>query len=259
MIACYAAGGGLGHLTRLRAFLHTLAVDDEVVVLSDSPFAADPRVSSGWTVRPASTRLAALAPDELVVDAFPAGLKGELARPPSGIRVTHLARLLRWDAYLPLLPADPPRFDRTFVLEPLDPAHEAHLRAVSAEIAPLALTDPPAEALGVRGWLVVHSGPDDETLELLAYARDMAAMEGADPPLTLVSPHRPDGLPAGVVHLDAYPAGPPGPGVERIVTAAGFNAVRQYAPWRDRHRVLPFPRTLDDQFARAARVRSTSR
>ncbi|GAA0233700.1 hypothetical protein GCM10009527_032710 [Actinomadura nitritigenes] len=259
MIACYAAGGGLGHLTRLRAFLHTLAVDDEVVVLSDSPFAADPRVSSGWTVRPASTGLAALAPDELVVDAFPAGLRGELTRPPSGIRVTHLARLLRWDAYLPLLPGDPPRFDRTFLLEPVGPAHEAHLRAVSAEVMPLALTDPPSEPLDVRGWLVVHSGPDAETLELLAYARDMAAMEGEDPPLTLVSPHRPDGLPSGVVHLDAYPAGPPGPGVERIVTAAGFNAVRQYAPWRDRHRMLPFPRTLDDQFARAARVRSTSR
>ncbi|QKG22480.1 hypothetical protein [Actinomadura verrucosospora] len=259
MIACYAAGGGLGHLTRLRAFLHTMAVDDEVVVLSDSPFAGDPRVSSGWTVRPASTGLAALAPDELIVDAFPAGLKGELTRIPAGIRVTHLARLLRWDAYLPLLPADPPRFDRTFVLEPLDTAHEAHLRAVSAEVAPLALTDPPSERLDVDGWLVVHSGPDAETLELLAYARDMVAMEGANPPLTLVSPHRPDGLPAEVVHLDAYPAGRPGPGVGRIVTAAGFNAVRQYAPWRERHRMLPFPRTLDDQFARAARVRSTSR
>ncbi|MDL4820392.1 hypothetical protein [Actinomadura opuntiae] len=255
MIACYARGGGLGHLTRLRAFLHTLAVDDEVVVLSDSPFAADPRVSSGWTVRPASTGLAALAPDELVVDAFPAGLEGELTQLPSGIRVTQLARLLRWDAYRPLLPARPPRFDRTFVLEPLHTAHETYLRAVSGEIAPLALADPPSEPLDVHGWIIVHSGPEAETLELLAYAQDMAAMEGADPPLTLVSPHRPDGLPAGVAHLDIYPACPPGPGVERIVTAAGFNAVRQFAPWRDRHRMLPFPRSLDDQFARAARAR----
>ncbi|MFB4296385.1 hypothetical protein [Actinomadura sp. NTSP31] len=255
MIACYARGGGLGHLTRLRSFLHTMAVDDEVVVLSDSPFAADPRVSSGWTVLDASTGLAALAPDELVVDAFPAGLKGELTRIPSGIRVTHLARLLRWDAYRPLLPEHPPHFDRTFVLEPLEPAHEAHLRAVSDEVAPLALADPPSEPLDVHGWAVVHSGPDAETLELLAYAQDMAAMEGANPPLTLVSPHRPDGLPPGVAHLDAYPACPPGPGVERIVTAAGFNAVRQFAPWRDRHRILPFPRSLDDQFARAARAR----
>jgi hypothetical protein len=256
LIACYAAGGGLGHLTRLRAYLHTLAVDDEVVVLSDSPYAADPRVSSGWTVRPVSTGLAALAPDELVVDAFPAGLKGELTRLPSGIRVTHLARLLRWDAYRPLLPSDPPRFDRTYVLEPLDPAHEAHLRAVSDVVAPLVLDDPPSAPLDVDGWVIVHSGPDAETLELLAYARDMAAMEGADPPLTLVSPHRPDGLPDGVAHLDVYPAGPPGPGVERIVTAAGFNSVRQFAPWRDRHRMLPFPRSLDDQFARAARARA---
>ncbi|GAA2132290.1 hypothetical protein [Actinomadura napierensis] len=259
MIACYARGGGLGHLTRLRSFLHTLAVDDEVVVLSDSPFAADPRVSSGWTVRPASADLAALAPDELVVDAFPAGLKGELTRIPSGIRVTHLARLLRWDAYRLLLPGDAPRFDRTFLLEPLDPAHEAHLRAVSDEVATLTLADPPCEPLDVHGWVIVHSGPDAETLELLAYARDMAAMEGASPPLTLISPRRPDGLPPGVAHLDAYPACPPGPGVERVVTAGGFNAVRQFAPWQDRHRILPFPRTLDDQYTRATRARAPAR
>ncbi|MFD0691808.1 hypothetical protein [Actinomadura fibrosa] len=262
MILCYARGDGLGHLTRLRAVLHTLGRDGEVAVVTGSPFAADPRVADGWLVRDDLSRaLAELEPDELIVDAFPAGLKGELgALPavPSGTRVTHLARLLRWDAYRPLLSAVRPRFDRTFVLEPLDPAHEAYLRAVSDEVAPLALTDPPSEPLDAEGWIIVHGGPDAEIRELVAYAADMAAAERARPPMTLVAPRRPDGLPAGIAHLDAYPACPPGSRVERIVTAAGFNSVRQYGPWRDLHRMLPFPRSLDDQFARARRARSAA-
>jgi hypothetical protein len=270
VIACYAYGDGLGHLTRVRAALHTLGLGGvPVTVLTGSSFAGDPRVTGGWTVLRApagdglagwiAAALADLAPDELVVDAFPAGLKGELTAKavPSGTRVTHLARLLRWDAYRPLLPADPPHFDRSYVLEPLAPEHDAYLRSVSREITPLELVEPVETAAmsGPGAWLVVHSGPDAEILELVAYARELAAFEGRSPPLTLVSPRRPAALPAEIAHLDVYPVWPLFPSAERIITAAGFNAVRQLAPWRERHRMLPFPRTLDDQFTRAARTR----
>lgn len=255
MIVCHASGGGLGHLTRLRSALRTLRLDGPVTVVTDSPFADDPRVTGGWRVaRPG----AELPGDvrEVIVDAFPAGLKGDLpAMPPPGARVTHLARLLRWNAYAPLLPAVPPRFDRTFVLEELSPAHDAFLRRVSDEVSPLTLIDPPSKPIDVEGWLIVHSGPDAETLELVAYARDTASAERVRPPMTLVSPVRPDGLPPEIAHLDVYPASVPGPEVGRIITAAGFNAVRQFAPWREMHRMLPFPRSLDDQFTRAARAR----
>lgn len=260
MIACYARGDGLGHLTRIRAALHTLGrAGEPVTILTGSAYAADPRVVGDWTVLPVEA-LAALTPDELIVDAFPAGLKGELtaAMIPSGARVTHLARRLRWDAYEPMLPAAPPRFDRTFVLEPLEADHLAHLERVSGEVVPLTLVDPPADGPSLDGWLIVHSGPDEEILELVDYARDTAALEGLRPAFTLIAPGRPDDLPADVAHLDIYPAWPLAEGADRIVTAAGFNAVRQFAPWRDRHRVVPFPRTLDDQFARAAAIRSTS-
>jgi hypothetical protein len=276
MIVCYANGGGLGHLTRVRAYLHTRAVRGPVTILTGSPFAADPRVTGGHPVRSAPggldradlTRwlagaLAELAPAELVVDAFPAGLTGELTASavPPGVRLVHLARLLRWDAYRPLLPADPPRFDRTWLTEPVTAAHEAYLRSVSASLVPLALAEPPAAApvSGPVGWLVVHSGPPAETAELVAYARETAAMEGLRPRFTLVSPDRPGGLPPDVVHLDAYPAWPLFAAAERIVSAAGCNVVRQAAPGADRHRTLPFPRRFDDQFARAARVRARPR
>jgi hypothetical protein len=281
MIVCYAQGGGLGHLTRIRAFLHTTlrttlhttGCGERVTILTGSPFAADARVVGGHEIVSAppgldrdgisrwiGTVLADLAPRELLIDAFPAGLYGELhcGVVPAGTRVTHLARLLRWDAYRPLLPAAPPRFDRTWAVEPLAPAHQAYLRSVSSALAPLELAEPPAEppaaaqALAPGGWLIVHTGPATEVLDLVEYARESAAAENARPRFTLVSPCRPAGLPAGVAHLDVYPAWPLFPAAERIITAAGCNAVRQLAPWRSRHRMIPFPRRFDDQFARAA-------
>jgi hypothetical protein len=272
MIVCYAHGGGLGHLTRIRAYLHTMAPDEPVTVLTGSPFAADPRVTGGHPVRSApgglgredlrrwiAAVLAELNPAELVVDAFPAGLSGELTAFPAGIRVVHLARLLRWEAYSALLPAEPPRFARTFLVEPVTAGHEAYLRSVSGAVAPLELVEPPApESAAVDGWLIVHSGPEPEIVELVEYARETAALEGVRPRLTLVSPRRPHGLPPGVAHRDVYPAWPLFPSAERIITAAGCNVVRQLARWPERHRMMPFPRRFDDQFARAARVRAST-
>lgn len=252
MIACYARGAGLGHLTRVRAALHALGRDGEPVTLvSDSPFAS--RVVPEWPVVPSLSEVDA---DEVWIDAFPAGIHGELEVPEGGFRVVHLARLLRWPVYEKLLPAVRPRIDVTYVCEPLSHAHETYLREISGEVKTLELVDPPALAdIEIDGWLIVHSGPDDEIRELVAYAADMAAAEGVRPRFTLVAPRRPDGLAVDVVHHDVYPAWPLGARAERIVTAGGFNAVRQFAPWRERHRIMPFPRRLDDQFARAARVR----
>jgi hypothetical protein len=287
VIVCYARGGGLGHLTRVRAYLHTVHPG------------APATIRTGW---PAD--LAELEPEEIVLDAFPAGLDGEVgaALVPAGVRVVHLARLLRWDAYRPLIPADPVRFDRTWLVEPVTEPHLAYLRSVSATVAPLKLCDPaagplepsaspvgplklsgspvvqpkfsapPAGPLKLSGsaamappgglaavsgdWLIVHAGPADEVMELVAYARETAALEGAAPRFVLVSPTAPPGLPADVAHLDARPAWPLFAGAARIVSAAGFNTVRQAAPYREKHRMLPFPRRYDDQFARAVAARA---
>ncbi|MCO5994100.1 hypothetical protein [Actinoallomurus rhizosphaericola] len=278
MIVCYAQGGGLGHLTRIRAYLHTRGVAGEpVTILTGSPFAGDPRVVAGHRVLSApagldrdglarwiGATLAGLRPREFVVDAFPAGLSGELSAAvvPPGTRVVHLARLLRWDAYRPLLAADPLEFAETRLVEPVGGEHRAYLEAVSSAVAPLTLADPPepepAVAVAPGGWLIVHSGPPAEVAELVAYALDVAAIEGTRPGFTLVSPSRPDVLPPGVAHHDAYPAWPLFARADRVVTAAGCNAVRQLARWPERHRMLPFPRRFDDQYARAARARAST-
>ena len=57
-------------------------------------------------------------------------------------------------------------------------------------------------------------------------------------------------------HRDVYPAEPHFAHAEHIVTGAGFNAIHETAPFRDRHTAVPFPRELDDQYARAAMIRA---
>lgn len=279
MIVCYACGHGLGHLTRIRAALHTLSPGEPATVLTTSPYAEHPAVGAGLAVRtaPAGLRsddlaawfadaVRALAPREVLIDAFPAGLHGELtgrlraavtAAAP-GVTVTHLARMVRWETYRALVPAEPMRYDRTWLVEPLAPDQMEYLASVSAAVKTLALTDPPADPsapLLPDTWLIVHSGPASEVAELVRYARDTATFEDATPDYVLITADPPADLPADVRRMDRYPAWPLFPSAARIFTAAGYNAVRQLAAHRERHRMLPFPRRFDDQFARAARAR----
>lgn len=101
---------------------------------------------------------------------------------------------------------------------------------------PLALPRGPVGAplVDEPHWLVVHSGPEHDVEHLIARAHRA-------PKLVVVSPR----------HRDVYPVAPHLPHAERIVSAAGFNVMQEAAPWRERHTFVPFPRALDDQFARA--------
>ena len=299
MIVVYADGGGLGHLTRIQSVRHTLGWTELVTVLTASTYAGDERVTAGLRIVPIPvTRddrdarrswlqrtLAELDPSLLVVDAFPAGLGGEVdATTVAGsVPRVHLARLLRWDAYRRVLPAEPVRYDRTYLLEAVHAEHHRFLRAHAEAVVPLDLVDPPSaprrgpgpapvvEDLvggprpGARGdagedddrprWLVTHTGPAAEVLELVTYARDQADAEGESPWFVVVAPARaaPPAAP-DLVHVDRYPVWPLFGSADRIVTAAGFNAMRQLAPPRDRHRFLPMPRRFDDQVERARRA-----
>jgi hypothetical protein len=257
VILYYAIGGGLGHLVRARAVLHTLGVADRAALVTASPFAADPRVVGDLPVirvpdaidgdRAALRRwlgdlVAGLRPERLVADAFPAGVLGELeAR--LGVPIDHVARLLRWPRYARRLDGPLPRIDTTFAVEPLHDDHLAALQAASERVVALSLVDPPApprdDAAGAV--LVVHSGPAREVRVLAS----LAARTGH--PVRIARPSGPD--------LDVYPASALFARAAAIVTAAGFNAMRQAAPFGDRHLCLPFPRPLDDQRARARAVR----
>ena len=105
----------------------------------------------------------------------------------------------------------------------------------------------------------MHSGPEDQTLELLDYAQDMAAAEGASPALAVVAPSLGAALPPGVAHLPVYPARNLFPLADRIISACGFNVMAETASFRAIHRFVPMTRRFDDQFARAQQMRAKVR
>jgi hypothetical protein len=207
------------------------ALDLDAVILTASPFGADPRVTGPHCALKVPRRLGHdreafrrwLAPllreaDELFVDAFPGGILGELC----GLtlpRATFIARRLRWEVYERRLDGPLPRYDRTYEVEPLGVGEPLELP--QAEIG-----EPLAEE---PHWIVVHAGPRHELDVLIDRAR---------------------GAPKLIV-ADVYPVAPHLAHAERVITGGGFNAVHENARWRERHTIVPFPRALDDQAARA--------
>src|SRR6266849_400737 len=238
----YAIGGGLGHLTRARAMLRALGLEQEAIILTESEFADDRRVSGDTpVVRWSRDAIKHLAPQRIIVDTFPAGLFGEIEAP----HVDYVARYLRWSAYQP---RNLPRFDRTFVLEPLEDDHDRFIEENSNEVIrdfefEDALPTPSAPSY----VLVIHSGPADEIDELIAYARDVCSIDNVRDPILLCAPaklHRSD-----VQCVDVYPATQLSSAARLIFTGGGFNAMREFGG-DPRHRPLPFPRRFDDQYRR---------
>ncbi|WP_431687502.1 hypothetical protein [Hahella sp. NBU794] len=284
MIFFYALGGGLGHITRAQALIHTLGFDEPVTLaMSSSWNQTEPPLSSQFhplrapreiSKDPAEVRRwlsAALAQKtyrRIIIDAFPGGLLGELCDFPfpPGAELIHCARLLHWDRYSALLHGALPRYRQGFRLEPLRDDHMKALSACCDSIDSLRLNDPPydppashsvqIDSLEPPLWLIVHAGSTEEILELAALAQDSATLEKTFPKLMLLSPQRPDELPAEIDHRCEYPATPWFAKAHRIFSACGFNTVRQLQPYRHKHRFLPFPRRFDDQFARAAALRA---
>lgn len=283
MVLYYALGGGLGHLTRARRVLTALGSSDEATLLTASRYAGDPRVTGGLPVVDVPRRLGydrvafrrwlagtlrELAPDELIVDSFPGGILGELCGcdlPPARL----LARRLRWPAYRRRLPGPLPRYEVAHVIEPLSGLYRDALASIAPRPEPLSL------APAARGPLddtrlddephiaVVHSGPDDELGELIDLAHELR--RGARTRVVVVSPHRPTAA-ARWRHVDpsarwrdVYPVAPHLHHAELIVTAAGWGAMQDTEHVRDRHRFVPFPRALDDQFARARAAEAARR
>jgi hypothetical protein len=269
VILYYAAGGGLGHLTRATAVLRRLEPGRPAALLTASPFGADERVTGGLPVVRIPAELERDLPeyrdwladvlaggvyDTLYVDSFPGGILGELCGLDlERLALRHVARRLRWSAYERRLHGALPRYERTWLVEPLEPAHAAALAACSDDVDDLDLrpaAPPPATPDPL--WLVVHSGPEHEVADLVAYADEQRRLERSPARLKVVSPVAPAELPPDAEAVDLYPAAALYPRAERIFTACGWNAMRETEPYRDRHRFVPYPRPLDDQHARAA-------
>lgn len=264
----YALGGGLGHLTRGLALARQWSRlrTEPFVLFASSPISvAEPATLLRLEDRtPPPERLrrlvrelaAALKPALFAVDAFPAGILGELPEllPELSCPTAAVVRRLQsrwveaWD-----LPQLLPRY--TTVV-----AAEAGLNFLSDRASPPILIRrreevlSRAEARGAFGAaedipliLTVTTGltPADQGLQGLSVK--IARRLGAE--LRLVSPHPPGPLPAP--YVNHFPLAEWLPAADLVIAPCGYNLFHETralgipAVW------VPQPRLYDDQFARA--------
>jgi predicted glycosyltransferase len=270
----YAIGGGLGHLTRARVFLQQMNIERETAILTSSEFADDQRVVGNIQiikVDPAlsrdKSRFLVLLKDsfdqyncqKIYLDAFPFGISGEFANFDFGqIELFYVARLLKSGCVQKFDPNDSPRFSKTFLLETLPVEHLEFIEEVSSSTEVLDLKyekhlqtqQSMVEKIVERHspfWLIVHSGNEIETLELLDYAKEIRNAEGSKHELVTISPL----IFESENRYDIYPAYELFPFAEKVFTACGFNSMKQTESFREKHLFLPFDRRYDDQFLRA--------
>lgn len=253
MTVYYAVGGGLGHQTRARRVVEALSLDGvEIVTSADLParLEGDRDGHRRWC----EDRFRG---GHVLVDAFPAGIQGELSG-IEGVHFDYVARLVQWSAYREAVPHDAPRFEATYLTEPLTPSHDEFVRASSARVLPLTLSAPtpahPKDANVAAPYaLVVHSGPAAEVEELITYAGELGSER------ILVATRCDFSLSSVVERIDTDRPFDYFEGATRIISAAGFNVMLETEQWSEKHHVLPFPRRFDDQFLRAARRRGRMR
>lgn len=272
----YAMGGGLGHLSRMRAALASVPAlstsrgeASRTWLMSASPHLeavaamlpatplCPPRAMNGQREQFRLWLMAFLDEariERIVIDAFFAGILGELSADmiKSDVEVIHLARRLRLDRYEARLSQRPPLpLSLSVRVEPLSDDHEARLRTLSAAVTTMTLVDPPSAPTGLERalvadgpfTLVVHSGDADEQATLRARAR--ATIAAGCAPERVVEAFANAGpflYPASLLWREAG----------CVVSGAGFNAVRQGLALADVHVIVPFSRALDDQAWRAS-------
>lgn len=272
-ILYYGFGGGLGHITRFMAFCHTLNIKpilmtalkdvvagkletlaEEVLLLPEN-CVSNKNNFRKWF----HEKLTNVQPERIFIDAFPGGILGELCDFPelNELKIEYISRILNLKAYKKRLNGKLPRISKIWQVEPLGDEQlvwQKTLAAVNnAEIERLDLEYPSSDAdahieLPDHCWLIVHSGSAEELLELWEYANETAMLEGAHPCFAVVGQcARPEFLPPEVPYYSVYPVTSLLEKAEKVVSAAGFNIMRQMRNMKEKHLVLPFKRALDEQ------------
>ncbi|MDW8296232.1 MAG: hypothetical protein RMJ97_05035 [Raineya sp.] len=273
MILYYAVGGGMGHLTRAKALLEHFQVPASAVkVLTASPFAQNyfpdlpilalplhlaqnPEFYQVWL----SQQFRKFQFTEIWVDSFPCGILGELlAWQEKTLRWIYLARILNWNNYKGICKIPLP-FEKVFLLEDLETEHQTFLEKNYLQKIEKLHFDYKTQAVeplfSENDWLIVHSEPESEVCELLAYAYEQAQMENKKPRFCVISPMQKldtsiayEAFTLREAHHYFSQAG-------KIFTACGFNVMKQMANFRYKHHFLPFPRRFDNQFLRAKQAK----
>ena len=279
MIVFYALGGGFGHITRAVSVIRSLGLLDKVILIVSGSNDSDlPKLSSQFiykkildkNITPLDlsnflvTQIEFYNPTYIFIDAFPAGILGELSGIiwPSHTQVIHCARLLKWDKYISSVTGEMPHYDSILLMERLYQEHFDFLKLNCTNLIKFELNcsdniqDNGNSISKLPVWIVLHSGPESELLDLIYIAQEMALIEKINVQIVLISPRCPKMIPEGIIHYNVYPATIFFEIAERIFTACGFNVVNELIRYRHKHVYIPMSRGLDDQFYRAKLLRS---
>jgi hypothetical protein len=271
-----ALGGGMGHVTRALAFVHTMKYDwkDFIILISSrlyqDLFPADTTVLFPEKENPTAVELQQyllsiinkFAIDEVFLDAFPCGIVGEWnSFPLNGIRFYYIARILNWDNYKIIISKKSPLFEKVYLVEEIsgDQLEYINEKSKSNEFLNLIYPDFPVsnekleliKNAGQPVWLIVHSGPEDEVESLYHYAIDLAE-EDRSKPLFLICTQA-DGIKIcdnAMIIKDWFIWNIFGL-VDKIITGCGFNLMQQTRQYSKKHIFVPFIRKYDDQFLRS--------
>lgn len=272
-IVILAPGAGMGHLVRASAVALALEKKGYPVVIVTSAYWAEAigRITRVETVYipPKHWRhstgpcLKKLNPRVVVQDTFPFGFRGE--EPQSilpDVPYVYLARVLNETACSgPMNDAKQFRYPgRTTIVitEPLTAPHQSLIEASGCHVKRLnqriafpfdAYTQPIPEKLNAQlksepVHLVVHSGPETETEQLIHLAKNDIEKAGRGR-LAVINPflYRKafngswDYFPAAVLYKEAV----------QIYSGGGYNSVAEQIPFRKKVTYIPFKRTYDDQ------------
>jgi hypothetical protein len=202
--------------------------------------------------------------DEIYIDAFPAGITGELNDLQTGnCKLNYVARILNWNSYQSQFENFKLKFEKSYLVEELPEDQFLFIESCSKELISLDLYYPvPFSTNFVRKvlytfkdplWLIVHSGPFDELELLYFHALEIADAMKIMPEFLIISKVERKIKGNNLKQIDYFPASDFFPYVEKIITSCGFNVMHQTKAFSDKHIFIPFSRRFDDQFLRAKR------
>jgi len=274
MIFYYAMGGGLGHLTRARAIIHTLSLKDYRVITA-SPYARKMFDSSDLVILPVSLEknirllkkriqdiILDFEPAEIYIDTFPMGIFGELTglKISGNARKIYVSRILDFPKYMSKKEMTF-HFDLSYILEEgLTPDHLDFIDENSNRIEELQLHYP-LNSISERNneheqdtekevWMIMHSGSAGEVELLMGYARETAGIKGVDPYYWIVTQSDVH-TKADKITRDLIPTYELISHADCLFSACGFNMMYHTRNLKIPHYFIPFPRKYDDQFLRA--------
>ncbi|MDA9003972.1 hypothetical protein N9J26_00625 [bacterium] len=273
MVIYYALGGGLGHVSRAKKVLASLRMPTYKIITAcpNASLVVDKDqiipLSSTWSQQPERLffHIITILADEnahtFMVDTFPSGIMGELniTQLQPLYRCCYIARYVNWPLYSAkyIVRGD---YHTSYIVDYLHPEQKNYIESFSHSIRYLTLacqesrehTDIPLQR---PSWLIAHSGPISEVKELMAYAKEMAALENIEPFYLIASTLQMDEKNVRCQTINQYPINHLFSQVDKIISACGFNIMLETQAYRDKHHFIPFPRKYDDQFLRAKRSR----